>query len=177
MIDKLLTGLRLVQYFLFSFFLLALTPSTNAQSAFVTRLDLGLGSERKLLVEWLIRQGFETDTLSQPVTETMAQGISTVLGKELFGETYQNREGNIRVRLFTDQANVVQRLQVQMANPAPGEAYNLKSSFRTSGYSTGSEFTNQEDNTHSLLLEKEDRRFTLVESDDGSWLLLNGQIR
>ena len=63
-----------------------------------------------------------------------------------------------------------------MANPAPGEAYNLKSSFRTSG-STGSEFTNQEDNTHSLLLEKEDRRFTLVESDDGSWLLLNGQMR
>lgn len=151
--------------------------TSAAQTAFVTRLDLGLGSERKLLVEWVIRQGFETDTASQPVTEAMAQGISGVLGKELMGETYQNREGNIRLRLFTDKANVVQRLQVQMSNPAPGEAYNLKTSFRASGYAGNAEYTNEEDRTHSIFLEKSDRRFTLVESDDGSWLLLNGQMR
>lgn len=157
--------------------LCTLSGFVSGQTAFVTRLDLGLGSERKLLVEWVIRQGFETDTASQPVTEAMAQGISGVLGKELLGETYQNREGNIRLRLFTDKANVVQRLQVQMSNPAPGEAYNLKTSFRSSGYSAGAEFTNEEDGTHSILLEKNDRRFTLVESDDGSWLLLNGQMR
>lgn len=170
-------ALHPLRHLLLCLLLLSFSTALRAQSAFVTRLDLGLGSERKLLVEWLIRQGFNTDTLSQPVTETMAQGISGVLGKELFGETYQNREGNIRMRLFTDKANVVQRLQVQMANPAPGEAYNLKTSFRTSGYTETSAFTNREDNTHSLVLEKTDRRFTLVESDDGSWLLINGQVR
>lgn len=154
-----------------------LAVAGQAQSAFVTRLDLGLGSERKLLVDWLIRQGFENDTLSQPTTETMAQGISSVLGRDLFGETYQNREGNIRLRLFTDKSNVIHRLQVQMASPAPGEAFNLKTSFKTSGYLTQSEFTNRDDNTRSILLEKADRRFTLVESNDGSWLLLNGQVR
>ncbi|MFM7726659.1 MAG: hypothetical protein ACKO7B_08155, partial [Flavobacteriales bacterium] len=76
-----------------------LVTQTHAQMAMVQRMDLSLGSDRKLLAEWLLKQGFTFDSGSQETTRQMAMGISMVMEKTLYGETYLNNAGNIRVRM------------------------------------------------------------------------------
>lgn len=154
-----------------------LVTQTHAQMAMVQRMDLSLGSDRKLLAEWLLKQGFTFDSGSQETTRQMAMGISMVMEKTLYGETYLNNAGNIRVRMFTDTVFRIVQTQVQLAHPVVNEGNNFITALKTIGYSESSRYVNRRDNTRNCLLSKDNRLFTVVESDQSGYLLIKASIK
>lgn len=159
-----------------TFFLLITGVCASAQMALVQRTDLALGNDRKSYAEWLVKQGFNFDTEGQEQTRQMASGIAQVIGTRLYGETYLNTAGNIRIRLFTDTAFLVMQVQITLAKPLPGEGEKFIASLKTIGYSMESRYKNSNDGTDNCLLSKADRRFTIVESKERGYLLVKAAM-
>jgi hypothetical protein len=146
----------------------------KAQLALVQRMDVGIGSDRKQFTNWLLKQGFAFDSEAQATTRMMAQGISTVTGSTVYGETYLNAAGNIRVRLFTDTIFSIQQIQTVIQRPVASELNNFVISLSTIGFKESSRYQNRNDRTTNILMIKEDRIFTLIEPADKSYLLVKG---
>jgi hypothetical protein len=144
----------------------------HAQMALVQRMDLGLGSDRKMFTGWLMKQGFVFDTEGQSTTRQMATGMSDAYGVRLYGETYLNQAGNIRVRLFTDTLFVVFQIQLVLARPVAEECKNFITSLQTIGYRQVSQRTDSKDKSVTYLLEKSGKMFRLVDSPWEEYLLI-----
>jgi len=156
----------------FAFNTLLLSGSVHAQLALAQRMDLGLGSDRKLFTGWLLKQGFHFDTESQATTRTMALGISTVSGSTHYGETYLNNPGNIRIRIFTDTVFTVQQIQTIISHPVTTELTGFIKSLVTLGYVASSTYYNKADQTMNTLMTKGSHLFTLIQPADKSFLLV-----
>ncbi len=147
----------------------------SAQMALVQRMDLGLGSDRKFFAEWLLKQGFTFDTEAQPTTRTMASGIGLVTGLTVYGETYLNNAGNIRIRLFTDTLFSVYQIQTILSHPVTEEAGNFMAALKTIGYQLNNTYDNKVDRTRNRLLQKDGKSFRVIEAMDGTYLLVKAQ--
>jgi hypothetical protein len=156
--------------------LLGLTH-VSAQMALVQRMDLSMGSDRKLFAGWLLKQGFAFDSGAQETTRQMAQGISSVLDKTLYGETYLNNAGNIRIRIFTDTLFRIMQVQVHLAHPVSNEGDNFITALKSTGYKEESRYANRRDRTRNCLLSKDGKLFTVVESDESGYLLIKASLK
>lgn len=160
-------------FLLLTLFSAGLLPKDGrAQMALVQRMDLGLGSDRKMFTGWLMKQGFVFDTDAQSTTRQMATGMSAAYGLRLYGETYLNRAGNIRVRLFTDTLFVVFQIQLVLARPVAEECRNFITSLQTIGYQTINQSNDPKDQSTTYLLEKSGKMFRLVNSPKEEYLLI-----
>lgn len=164
--------MKLIQrIFLLTLFILPALKVTG-QMAFIQRIDLGIDSKRDVLTDWLLKQGFTFDSDAQEMTRQMALGMGEVMGATFYGETYLNKSGNIRVRLFTDTLFITKQVLAQLSNPAKGEADNIITSLKTLGFKEASNYENSREMTHNWIFEKPGRRFVIVQPDDGTYLLI-----